>query len=522
MKLFTLFLQLWVELYSTSDRHGNVERAAQLSTLVKQAKARSRGPVVLLDAGDLFTGTLESDLGEGAIVIRAMNAIGYDAVAMGNHDFDFGPVGERSIPRVEADDPRGAIKARVAEMKFPFLACNLVEEKSGKPPAFVKPFAILQRGGVKIGVVGGITEDTPHTTMAPNLIGLRVEKLAPSIARAAAEARKAGATVVIALVHAGAECKQHPHHLTSAAPGEVSGCKDGEAFPLARALAAEPPASRVDAILAGHTHQQLTAVVAGVPIAQPGFKALNVAHVGLELDEKTHKPTGTFSVELMPIEAAPDAAVQAAIAGDLEKASAMRARPIGVKLDGKLWREYRAESPFGNLMADVMREATQADIGLVNGGNLRADLPAGELTLGPLFEALPFANRLAVLKMTGAQFKHLIAANLTGDHGLLSLGGARLEAKCENGAVVPVVTMANGKQLADGDAIRVGVSDFLAMGGDDFAEMKGEVELHPDGPTMRDAFAEALRKRGVIKAAELYDTAHPRIKLAVPKPMRCK
>src|SRR5581483_4694329 len=104
MKL-ALFFQLWVELFSTSDRHGNVERAAQLSTLVKQARARSSGPVVLLDAGDLFTGTLESDLGEGAIVIRAMNAIGYDAVAMGNHDFDFGPIGERNIPRAETDDP---------------------------------------------------------------------------------------------------------------------------------------------------------------------------------------------------------------------------------------------------------------------------------------------------------------------------------------------------------------------------------------------------------------------------------
>ena len=262
MKL-ALFFQLWVELFSTSDRHGNVERAAQLSTLVKQAKARSRGPVVLLDAGDLFTGTLEADLGEGAIVVRAMNAIGYDAVAMGNHDFDFGPVGERNIPKSEADDPRGAIKARVQEMRFPLLACNLVEERTGKPPAFVKPYAIVTRGGVKIGVVGGITEDTPHTTMSPNLIGLRIEKLAPSIARAAAEARKAGADVVVALVHAGAECKQHPHHLSSAFPGEVKECKDGEAFPLARALAAQPPASRVDVILAGHTHQQLTAVEIG-------------------------------------------------------------------------------------------------------------------------------------------------------------------------------------------------------------------------------------------------------------------
>jgi 2',3'-cyclic-nucleotide 2'-phosphodiesterase (5'-nucleotidase family) len=245
--------------------------------------------------------------------------------------------------------------------------------------------------------------------------------------------------------------------------------------------------------------------------------------VGLELDGKSHKPTGAFTVELEPIEAAPDAAAQAAIAGDLEKAAALRWRPIGVKLDGKLWREYRAESPFGNLMADVLREATQADVGLVNGGNLRADLPAGDLTLGPLFEALPFANKLAVLKMTGAQLKHLLATNLAGDHGLLSIGGAKLEARCESGTVVPVVTLANGKILADTDPVRIGTSDFLALGGDDFGDMKDrQVEVRADGPTMRDAFADALRKRGTIKATDLYDTANPRIKLSVPKPMRCK
>jgi hypothetical protein len=126
--------------------------------------------------------------------------------------------------------------------------------------------------------------------------------------------------------------------------------------------------------------------------------------------------------------------------------------------------------------------------------------------------------------MRGAQLKHLLAANMASDHGLLSIGGARLEARCEAGAVVPVVTLANGKVLGDDDPVRVGTSDFLALGGDDFAEMKGEVELRSDGPTMRDAFADALRKRGTIKSSDpsLFDTAHPRIRMSVPRPMHCK
>ena len=91
---------------------------------------------MLVDAGDMFQGTLESNIGEGAAVVRAYNVLRYDAAAIGNHEFDFGPVGPAPAPRTPADDPRGALKARAAEARFPFLAANLVDAATGAPPAW--------------------------------------------------------------------------------------------------------------------------------------------------------------------------------------------------------------------------------------------------------------------------------------------------------------------------------------------------------------------------------------------------
>src|SRR5262245_58021783 len=119
----------------TSDLHGHLEgdgNAGGVALLGGYLSVlRQRPAVVLLDAGDMFQGTLVSNLGEGAPVVRAMNALGYRAAAIGNHEFDYGPVGEASVARNPGEDPRGALKARAREARFPLLAANVIEESTG-------------------------------------------------------------------------------------------------------------------------------------------------------------------------------------------------------------------------------------------------------------------------------------------------------------------------------------------------------------------------------------------------------
>src|SRR5262249_5749760 len=154
-------------------------------------------------------------------------------------------------------------------------SANVVDAKTKKPLA--KPFVVVTVDGVKVGIVGGTSEDTPRTTNSKNLVGLEVRPLAPAIAAAARAAPKAGAPGVIAVVDAGGHGpragelteRSPPEGETHCEPGEKCGCEvDAPSFGLARALAANKDGGRVDAIFGGHTHQGVTAVVAGIPVLQ--------------------------------------------------------------------------------------------------------------------------------------------------------------------------------------------------------------------------------------------------------------
>jgi 5'-nucleotidase len=512
-----------LRLLETSDRHGHLEEAALLGGYLAEERKAHPGRVLLLDGGDLFTGTLESDFDEGAAVVRAMNALGYDAVAVGNHDFDFGPVGVHATPRAPGEDPRGALSARMKEAKFPFLTTNVVE-KDGAILRGAKPFVVRELAGVKVGVVGGTTEDLPRTTIAPNLAGLSVAPLAERIPRAVADARKAGATVVVVVLHAGAECPIPSAPLDREHPGTVDGCKPGELVSLARALAQRPAAERPDAIFGGHTHRPNALVVDGIPVAQGGASGQLYAAITLDVDKASGKATG-FSETLVKLDAhhAADDKVAQAVAPDLARAAARSAEPVGAKLDRPLWRAFRTESPLGNLIADELRTAMKTDVGLMNGGGVRADLPAGEIRYGALFEALPFANKMAVMKMSGSELARLFAANAGHDRGVLSIAGATVEVRCEAGEAHAKITLASGKTLGPADTVSVAASDFLAMGGDDLGGVKPSARVDEDGPTLRDVVAAGLKRRGHVDADDpsLYDKSHPRIVLPSARPVHC-
>ena len=171
-----------ISIVGTNDLHGGLlEREgrgglALLGGYLKQlrdVRARDGGAVLALDAGDMFQGTLESNLTEGASVVAAYNALGYTAAAVGNHEFDFGPVGPASTPRSAADDPRGALKARAAEAAFPFLAANLIDTTTGQTVAWrnVQPTTIVRAAGISVGIIGlggsaGGDHSHPHKCVA--------------------------------------------------------------------------------------------------------------------------------------------------------------------------------------------------------------------------------------------------------------------------------------------------------------------------------------------------------------------
>jgi 5'-nucleotidase len=537
-----------LSIVGTNDVHGGiVERDARGGLALfggyvgnlRAARARDGGAVVLIDAGDMFQGTLESNLNEGAVVVSAYNALGYSAAAIGNHEFDFGPVGPRSTPASPDDDPRGALKARAAEAHFPFLAANLIDTATGRMVEWpnVRSSTTVDAAGVKVGIVGLLTAETFSTTIASNTHGLRIAPLAPALESEARRLRAAGASVVILAAHAGGRCR------TLDSPSDLSSCdQNAEIFTLARSV----PAGLVDAIVAGHTHAGVAQDVNGVPIVESFSTGLSFGRIDLAIDRASgraaahqiFRPQNVCAREDPRAHrcdpAAPPAVYEGAtvvpdrvIAGVLEPAieavRELKARPLGVVLDTAIRRLGAVESPLGNLFADAYRQSVAgADVAINNtDGGLRADLPAGPLTYGSLFEVMPFDNKIVALHFTGAELRRLIRAQIDRGTRVFGLSGARVQVACSGPLLVITMLRPNGVAIRDDERLVVVTTDFLAMAGDGVftpvMPAKG-FALPDDAPLARDVVAAWLERHGGhVGESELVDLKNPRWPTAVTR-----
>ena len=237
------------------DRGGLALLGGYASNL-RAARARDGGAVLLIDAGDMFQGTLESNLNEGASVVAAFGALGYVAAGIGNHEFDFGPVGPAATPQRPERSAR-RVESACGRACLPFLAANLIDTSTGRPVAWpnVRPSAVVTAAGLQVGIVGVMTGGALSATIAANTRGLRVAPLAETIEAAATRLRASGASVVVVTAHAGGRCTEFT------TPTDLSSCDpSGEIMQVARAL----PAGLVDVIVAGHSHAPMGARDRGV------------------------------------------------------------------------------------------------------------------------------------------------------------------------------------------------------------------------------------------------------------------
>jgi 5'-nucleotidase len=519
---------LTISIVGTSDLHGyfmqrdgrgGIGLFAGYVNNLRAARTADGGAVLLLDAGDTFQGGVESDLSEGAVVVDAYNALGYTALAVGNHEFDFGSADRPGARQDPHADPRGALKARAEQAAFPFLAANLLDERTGQRVAWpnVHSSTIVDAGGIKVGVVGVMTFNALRATLPLNVRGLHMAPLTQTVADEAARVRANGATVVVLTAHAGGGCDRFQN------PDDLSTCDpNAEIFDLAREL----PKGLVDAIVAGHTHAGLAHRVAGIPIVQSFWGGRAFGRIDLTVNRATGRVTGdtpypprdicaalnrdtgacapldqpdTTRAEYEHRPVTEDIQILRAMEPALDRVRHLQATPLGVVLDGQLARAGNEESPLGNLFADALRERGEADIGLNNNslGGLRADLPGGPLTFGRLYDTFPFDNRLIRLRMTGNLLGRGIANALRrGRRGMFGISGARVRVSCEANAPRVEVLRPNGDPFGPDESLLVAGMDSL-LGGQMFASVlaPGSIRVPPDAPIVREVVEDWLRER---------------------------
>jgi 5'-nucleotidase len=544
---------LILSIVGTNDLHGNflpnngqgglALLGAYLRNL-RVVRSADGGGVVLLDAGDTFQGGIESNLSEGAVVVDAFNALGYTAAAIGNHEFDFGDVDHpgrdlRPLPLDGTEDvgphgrrdPRGALKARAAQARYPFLAANLIDDATGRPIDWpnVKPSVLVEAAGIKVGVVGVMTIVAMRSTLAANIGGLRVAPLAPAIASEAAKLRARGATVVLVTAHAGGRCNRFDD------PLDLSSCDPAaEIFEVARAL----PPGLVDAIVAGHSHAVVAHRVAGIPIIESFSAGRAFGRIDLVVDRDSKRVVDARLFQPQELCAHVDAAgrgcaasglvaryegrdvvadetIVQAMAPALQRVRLRRAGVLDVVVDTDVRRAIDLGSPLGNLFADAMRDAVPGtDVSVNNNGfgGLRADLPQGLLTFGRFYDVFPFDNRLVRMTLSGAELQRVFTEEVQRDRrGALAISGVRVRAVCATEGLQVQLARSSGVPIAPTDRLSVVTTDMLATGAV-FASVAppSGFRVLETAPIAREVVAGWLRGRGRIREEQFVDSDHRR------------
>ena len=407
--------------------------------------ARACGCTTLrLDAGDEMQGTALSNATFGRSTIDAMNALGIDAAAIGNHEFDWS---------------LDTLRARMRDAKYPFLSANITNTAANARPDWATPWTSITKYGLRIAVIGLTTTETPTSTAARNIRGLAFGDGVQAIKRYLPAAR-AASDIVIVVAHAGAVCD------SSRAEGVAASCH-GEIYDVARQL----DSGSVDLIVAGHTHRGVTEFVNGIPIieAQSSGRAIAVAdfvRVGGRSREVRLQLITPYADQVKP-----DPELLVALDRQRQAVKVLIDRPV-TRLKFPMKREGD-EYGLGRLIADAQRSAGRADVAIMNNGGIRSDLPVGMVTWGNLYQVQPFQNRLQRLTVKGSILAQALEQCVAGGDHLPDCHIAGVEVwydgRKEAGKRVIRSRLANGKSIEKDGTYTLVVSDFMATGGSGFA-----------------------------------------------------
>ncbi|WP_136683561.1 bifunctional metallophosphatase/5'-nucleotidase [Falsirhodobacter xinxiangensis] len=446
---------------------------ARLVTAVEEARARGGENTILLDAGDWFQGTLFYTHYKGALAAEFTQRLGYDAMAVGNHEFDDGPA---ELAKFEAAVDMPLLMANADVSQEPLLA--------GK---FAKS-TVLERGGQKIGVIGLTPQDNPElASPGPNV---NFTDPVPAVQQEVDDLTAQGIDKIILLSHSG--------------------------YAIDQRIAAET--TGVDVIVGGHSHTLLSSteegaagpyptMVGDVPIVQAYAYSKYLGELTVTFDDEG-KVTGTAGAPvLLDAKVAEDEATLARVAEMAKPLEEIRAQVVAESaepIDGSREVCRQQECTMGNLVAEAQLARVKdqgVQVSLVNAGGLRASIDAGEVTMGEVLTVLPFQNTLSTFRIDGAT---LLAA-LENGVSQLEEGAGRFvqvagmtyafDPAAPAGSRVSDVTV-GGVALDPAASYLAVANNYIRNGGDGFSMFTAAAEAYDFGPDLAQVVAEYLAANG--------------------------
>ena len=501
-----------ITILHTNDHHGRFWKnsdgeygMAARKTLIDGIRAEvkaSGGYSLLLDGGDVNTGVPESDLQDAVPDFKGMNLLGYDAMAVGNHEFD---------------KPLFVLKMQRDLIKFPMLAANIYD----RGERMFEPYKIFSLGGVRVGVMGLTTEDTFKMVHPDNVKNIEFRSVIAEAAKVVPELRTK-ADVVIAATHMGHY--ENGNHGTQAV-GDVE---------MARAV------KGIDMVVGGHTQNPACMKAENVldreyvpgteckPDRQNGtwvvqahewgkyvgradfeyrngdFKLVKYALIPVNLKKSVKAADGKTGKVPYTVAIAEDKDMLAMLTPYQEFGQQKLNVEIG-STDGKLEGDravVRAKpASMGVLIARAMMEKTRADFAVVNSGGVRESLPAGKLTYKDVLKVQPFGNTVTTVDLTGAEamaYLNAAAKMSVGSGAFPQFAGVNLVI---TGNAVTSAAI-KGVPIDPAKTYRMTVNNFQAAGGDGYPKLTTHKSYVDTGFVDADVLKAYIAAKSPIKAAE--------------------
>jgi 2',3'-cyclic-nucleotide 2'-phosphodiesterase (5'-nucleotidase family) len=456
-----------ITIVHTNDIHSRVSEGSyagmgydRVATIVKNEMVMNPNTIVM-DAGDAFHGQTIATLNDGESIVKIMNAVGYDIMTAGNHDFNYGQ--ERLLELAEMAD-------------FPIVCSNVFTEEY---ESFLPAYEIMEYDGVKVAVFGLATPATTYMTHPDNVMGLTFFDPVV-IAKMMVAQLEDEADIIVCLSHLGVEgmCTSE----------KVAMYVDG-----------------IDVIVDGHSHTVMETgrLINDTLIVQAGEYTKNVGIVNLELKDGMLMKSAKLITKEEAMEMEADADIIALIDQIEAENDVITSVVVGstdIHLDGERADVRTGETNLGNLITDAMLDVSGADIAFTNGGGIRASIDIGDITKGDVITVLPFGNYVVTKDITGAQ---IVAALEVGISDYPEAKGAFphiagmdvvFDPSMEAGSRVVSVEI-NGEPMDMEMTYSLATNDFMAAGGDGYV-MFEEADITGEYPGLDEVLIDYIQENG--------------------------
>lgn len=456
-----------LDIYSVNDLHGrlraaeNAPGASRLAAAFNVLAAANPKGTLIVGGGDMLSGSIDADSFNGLNAVAAMNIMGFAANCAGNHAFDY------NLPVIVS-------QAKAAD--FPLLAANIIDE-TGNIPAPFAPYAVVERNGIKIGIIGVLDEQAFKKVKPDRVEGLKLTSPSEEANKYAEELRRNGVQIVVLLAHIGGQIE--------------NGTLTGAIVPVLDNL------KGIDAVAAGDSHTVFACSYKGIPAVQAGEYGRQIGHIKLFYDADAGKITQyeavVYAADCLTQEN--DNNVAKFLQPYFDNVDAVYSKVLAYNKQ-YLANEKYGESPLADYFMDLINGELQTDITFYNGGAIRSNLPAGNVTLRELKQIFPFSSTLYVVRLRGSNILAALEYGLgSKEIGRLRYAGLAVTAdlSAPEGSRLISVRLADGSMLNPERYYNVAVNDFMLAGGDGYISVKGAEIIRESGRDL-DVLSRALKK----------------------------